>query len=174
MVSSTVHSSVSMTLCVQLVGPDKMVETTQMQVYVRHWHPSTYAVDKCQEIILSENTPDHLKLMVYTTHQSNHWYCSSYVMLCLWQLSELSGIPAERVVFAKAYGSFPCEMSVLDIENDLDWNPTITTVTSMPLSIYDDGSILYFKWACSLSLSLSLSLFLSLSLSLPLPPSGRR
>ena len=55
-------------------GPDKMIETTQMQVYVRHWHPSTYTVDKCQEIILSENTPDHLKLMV--THQS---HCSHVV-----------------------------------------------------------------------------------------------
>ena len=58
--------AVSMTLCVLIAhaGPDKMIETTQMQVYVRHWHPSTYTVDKCQEIILSENTPDHLKLMV--------------------------------------------------------------------------------------------------------------
>ena len=35
-----------------------------MQVYVRHWHPSTYTVDKTQEIILSDNSPEHLKLMV--------------------------------------------------------------------------------------------------------------
>lgn len=52
-------------LCVCMAGPDKMTEPTQMQVYVRHWHPSTYTVDKSQEIILSENTPDHLKLKVF-------------------------------------------------------------------------------------------------------------
>ena len=61
------------------------------------------------------------------------------------QLSELSGISLERVEFAKAYGSFPCEMSVLDIDSDLEWNPTVNTISSMPLSIYDDGSILYFR-----------------------------
>ena len=45
-------------------GPDKMREPTQMQVYVRHWHPSKYTVDKTQEIILSDNSPEHLKMMV--------------------------------------------------------------------------------------------------------------
>ena len=47
--------------------------------------------------------------------------------------------------FLQAYGSFPCEMSILDIENDLDWNPTVSTISSTPLAIYDDGAILYFK-----------------------------
>ena len=61
------------------------------------------------------------------------------------QLSQLSGIPVERVEFAKAYGSFPCEISMLDIDSDLEWNPTLNTISSMPLSIYDDGAILYFK-----------------------------
>lgn len=45
----------------------------------------------------------------------------------------------------QGYGSFPCEMSVLEIEDDLDWNPSVQTISSMPLSIYDDGSIVYFK-----------------------------
>ena len=45
-------------------GPDTMKEPTQMQVYVRHWHPSTYTVDKTQEIILSDNSPEHLKIVV--------------------------------------------------------------------------------------------------------------
>ena len=73
--------------------------------------------------------------------------CSYYTLLehIVLQLSELSGVPVERVEFAKAYGSFPCEMSVLDIESDLEWNPSLTTISSMPLSIYDDGSILYLK-----------------------------
>ena len=51
-----------------MTGPDEMTEATQMQVYVRHWHPSTYTVDKTQEIILSDNSPEHLKLKVLGTY----------------------------------------------------------------------------------------------------------
>ncbi len=46
---------------------------------------------------------------------------------------------------SQGYGSFPCEMSVLDVEDDLEWNPNVQTISSMPLSIYDDGAIIYFK-----------------------------
>ncbi len=46
---------------------------------------------------------------------------------------------------SQGYGSFPCEMSVLEVEDDLDWNPNVQTISSMPLSIYDDGAIVYFK-----------------------------
>ena len=56
-----------------------MKHATQMQVYVRHWHPSTHTVDKTQEIILDDNTPEHLKQ----------------------KLAEFSGIPTNRVQFAK-------------------------------------------------------------------------
>ena len=116
-----------------------------MQVYVRHWHPSTYTVDKTQEIILSDSSLEYLKMMVRILSCTRmHTVCSLPPSLPP-QLSQLSGIPVERVEFAKAYGSFPCEMSVLDIESELEWNPTVTTISSMPLSIYDDGSILYFK-----------------------------
>ena len=57
-----------------------MKHATQMQIYVRRWRPSTFTMDKTQEVILNENTPDHLKL----------------------RISEFSGIPVERVMFAKA------------------------------------------------------------------------
>ena len=53
--------------------------------------------------------------------------------------------PPDSLCRCQAYGSFPCEMSVLDIENDLEWNPAVSTISSIPLSIYDDGSILYVK-----------------------------
>ena len=38
-------------------------------------------------------------------------------------------------------------MSVLEIEEDLEWNPNVSTLNSVPLSIYDDGSVIYYKWA---------------------------
>ena len=96
---------------------------TQMQVYLRRWHPSTHTVDHPHEIILDENGPDHLKS----------------------RIASASGIPIECVEFAKAYGSFPCEISVLDIEDDMEWNPNVSFISSMPLSIYDDGAVLYYK-----------------------------
>lgn len=57
-----------------------MKHPTQKQVYVRRWRPNSYTVDKTEEVILDENTPEHLKL----------------------KISELSGIPVKRVMFAKA------------------------------------------------------------------------
>ena len=49
-------------------------------------------------------------------------------------------------VCMQAFGSFPREMSVLDLESDLEWNPEVSTINSSPLAIYDDGAILYFKY----------------------------
>ena len=46
---------------------------------------------------------------------------------------------------SQSYGSFPSEMSVLEVEDELEWNPSVPAVSSMPLSIYDDGAILYYK-----------------------------
>ncbi len=37
-------------------------------------------------------------------------------------------------------------MSVLDVEGDLEWNPEVSTISSSPLAIYDDGAIVYFKY----------------------------
>ena len=48
-------------------------------------------------------------------------------------------------MFAKAHTSFPCEVSVLDMEDDLEWNPKVSSIASLPLSIYDDGAVLYYK-----------------------------
>ena len=138
-----------------LVAADEKMDSSQTQVYVRHWHPSIYTVDKTQEIVLSDKSPEHLKLKVNVIANTllvtvlDLLAIIPYTDLCLpsppLQLSQLSGIPPERIWYAKASGSFPCEMSVLDIESELEWNPTVTTISSMPLSIYDDGSILYFK-----------------------------
>ena len=101
-----------------------MASPTQIQVYLRHWHPSTYTVDTAvKEIVLDKNLPAHLKS----------------------RISEASGIPLAHVMFAKARGSFPCVVPVLDIEDDLEWNPNVSSISSAPLSIYDDGAVLYYK-----------------------------
>ena len=37
-------------------------------------------------------------------------------------------------------------MSVLDIEQEMDWNPAVSNVNHAPLSLYDDGGIIYYKY----------------------------
>ena len=53
--------------------------------------------------------------------------------------------PCGYLSCSQSYGSFPSEMSVLEVEDELEWNPSVPAVTSIPLSIYDDGAILYYK-----------------------------
>ena len=41
---------------------------------------------------------------------------------------------------------FPCTISVLDIHHELDWNPIVNRITDYPLSIKEDGSVMYYKY----------------------------
>ena len=63
----------------------------------------------------------------------------------LLQISVRSGIPYERVEIAKGYGTFPHEMSVVEIHDDLNWNLRCETLSSTPLYITTDGSVLYYR-----------------------------
>ena len=43
-------------------------------------------------------------------------------------------------------GYFPYDTSVLEIDNELDWNPDVTNLNEYPLTIADDGSLIYYKY----------------------------
>ena len=68
-------------------------------------------------------------------------YVRTTVTVCAANMAHPSG----SLSCTQSYGSFPSEMSVLEVEDELEWNPSVPAVTSMPLSIYDDGAILYYK-----------------------------
>lgn len=106
-----------------LDGPEEMTSTSQLAIFVRRWRPSTYELDPFQEIILSSQTVDDLKE----------------------KISVLSGIPVEEIEYAKGRGTFPCDVSLLEIHNDLDWSPHVTSLNSWPLYICDDGCVLYYR-----------------------------
>jgi len=42
-------------------------------------------------------------------------------------------------------GTFPYEVSMLEIHTDLDWNPPVTTLGMWPLYICDDGCLVYYR-----------------------------
>ncbi|CAL1532778.1 unnamed protein product [Lymnaea stagnalis] len=106
-----------------LEGPEELKDTCQLAIYVRHWHPSTHHIDPFREVVLRHQTVEELKT----------------------KISTLSGIPVDNVEFAKGKGTFPCEVSVLEIHTDLEWNPHVTTLNMWPLYICDDGHVIYYR-----------------------------
>ncbi|OWF37661.1 ubiquitin carboxyl-terminal hydrolase 47-like [Mizuhopecten yessoensis] len=106
-----------------LDGPELMVSTSQLSIFVRRWKPSAFEFGPFEEIILCQQTLEELKE----------------------KLSEVSGIAQENVEYAKGRGTFPCDISLLEVHTDLDWNPYVTTLNSWPLYICDDGNVLYYR-----------------------------
>ena len=46
----------------------------------------------------------------------------------------------------KGRGQFPCHVSVLEIHDDLDWNPDGTTLGVGPLYICEDGAVIFYRY----------------------------
>ncbi|XP_063145544.1 ubiquitin carboxyl-terminal hydrolase 47 isoform X3 [Candoia aspera] len=106
-----------------LEGAEKMKSMSQLAVLSRRWRPSEMKLDPFQEVVLESSSVDELKE----------------------KLSEISGIPSENIEFAKGRGTFPCEISVLEIHQDLDWNPKVSTLNVWPLYICDDGAVIFYR-----------------------------
>ena len=53
-------------------------------------------------------------------------------------------------VHVQGTGSFPADMSALDVESDLEWDPPIKTISQSPFSLYDDGGVIYYKLVSSI------------------------
>ncbi|XP_072288122.1 ubiquitin carboxyl-terminal hydrolase 47-like isoform X1 [Pyxicephalus adspersus] len=101
-----------------------MKSMSQLSLFTKRWRPSQLKLDPFQEIILDTNNVEELRE----------------------KICEISSIPLENLEFAKqARGTFPCDMSVLEIHQDLDWNPKVTTLNAWPLYISDDGAIIFYR-----------------------------
>ncbi|XP_030416209.1 ubiquitin carboxyl-terminal hydrolase 47 isoform X1 [Gopherus evgoodei] len=106
-----------------LDGAEKMKSMSQLAVLSRRWRPSEMKLDSFQEVVLESSSVDELKE----------------------KLSEISGIPLEYIEFAKGRGTFPCDISVLEIHQDLDWNPKVSALNVWPLYICDDGAVIFYR-----------------------------
>uniref|UniRef100_A0A1W7RBZ2 Ubiquitin carboxyl-terminal hydrolase 47 n=1 Tax=Agkistrodon contortrix contortrix TaxID=8713 RepID=A0A1W7RBZ2_AGKCO len=106
-----------------LEGAEKMKSMSQLAVLSRRWRPSEMKLDLFQEVVLESSSVDELKE----------------------KLNAISGIPSENIEFAKGRGTFPCEISVLEIHQDLDWNPKVSTLNVWPLYICDDGAVIFYR-----------------------------
>ncbi|XP_024942209.1 ubiquitin carboxyl-terminal hydrolase 47 isoform X2 [Cephus cinctus] len=104
--------------------PDKEVVTDpeQMLIFVRRWSPSKMQLGPFQEIVLNGNSIEELKE----------------------KLSSISEIPEQFIEVAHGKGTFPCEISVLRVQNDLDWNYQTTGIDAWPHSL-EDGSVVFYR-----------------------------
>ncbi|KAG9475926.1 hypothetical protein GDO78_004010 [Eleutherodactylus coqui] len=102
---------------------EKMKSMSQLSLLTKRWRPSQLRLDPFQEIVLETNSVLELKE----------------------KICELSGIALENLEFAKGRGTFPCDISVLEIHQDLDWNPKVSTLNAWPLYISDDGAVIFYR-----------------------------
>ncbi|XP_053304835.1 ubiquitin carboxyl-terminal hydrolase 47 isoform X2 [Spea bombifrons] len=102
---------------------EKMKSMSQLSLFTKRWRPSELKLDPFQELILETNSVDELRE----------------------KICEISNIPLENLEFAKGRGTFPCDISVLEIHQDLDWNPKVSTLNAWPLYISDDGAVIFYR-----------------------------
>ncbi|XP_047662512.1 ubiquitin carboxyl-terminal hydrolase 47 isoform X1 [Tachysurus fulvidraco] len=103
--------------------PERMKSMSQLAVLTRRWCPAQMKLEPFREVVLESSSVDELKE----------------------KLNEISQIPLESLEFAKGRGTFPCDISVLEIHQDLDWNPKVSTLNVWPLYICDDGAVVFYR-----------------------------
>ncbi|XP_077867523.1 ubiquitin carboxyl-terminal hydrolase 47-like [Saccoglossus kowalevskii] len=106
-----------------LPEPEKMMSMAQLSLFSKRWRPSDLSLDSFQEIILENSTVEELKK----------------------RLSEVSGLDPEVIEFAKGRGTFPCEVPILDMQTELEWEPPVLLLNVNPLYISDDGQVIYYR-----------------------------
>jgi ubiquitin carboxyl-terminal hydrolase 47 len=96
-------------------------------IFTRRWYPSTLTLGKFVDLPLSNLDRIELSRMLTT----------------------LSGLPAERIEIAKGPGTFPCDGSLLAIQDDISWVPLLSDDGSptfkYPCSIQSDGDVVYWR-----------------------------
>ncbi|GLH00204.1 Ubiquitin carboxyl-terminal hydrolase 47 [Gryllus bimaculatus] len=107
----------------ELPGPEPVTVGSQLVLFVRRWCPSTFEVKPFEEVLLDGYTVKEFKE----------------------KLAALSDIPEANLEFAKGQSSFPCDMSVLSIHSDLEWNPPTDKLDVWPLNIYEDGHVFFYR-----------------------------
>ncbi|KRT86654.1 hypothetical protein AMK59_2358 [Oryctes borbonicus] len=102
---------------------ERLTKPTQMAIFVKRWCPETLTLTPFHEIVLDNSCMNELKK----------------------KLSEESGIPENYLDMAFIKSPFPCDMNILDVQNDLDWISTINQLDTYLLQGRDDGSVFFYR-----------------------------
>uniref|UniRef100_A0A673MKH2 Ubiquitin carboxyl-terminal hydrolase 47 n=1 Tax=Sinocyclocheilus rhinocerous TaxID=307959 RepID=A0A673MKH2_9TELE len=104
-----------------LEEPERMKSMSQLAVLTRRWCPAQMNLEAFREVVLESSSVEDFR-------------CPSCSASDLTVLLLLQG-----------RGTFPCDMSVLEIHQDLDWNPKVSTLNVWPLYICDDGAVIFYR-----------------------------
>lgn len=69
----------------------------------------------------------------------------SFIGLLLYSFILFISLTQNSVFSLQGRGTFPCDISVLEIQQDLDWNPKVSTLNVWPLYICDDGAVVFYR-----------------------------
>lgn len=106
----------------ELSEPESVTSTLQTIYFIRQWCPSTMTLKLFQEVVMNNTTMDELKQ----------------------KISDKSNIPIENLDVAYIKATIPCDMHLLAIHNDTDWNPNVINLEHWPINA-SDGSVFYYR-----------------------------
>ncbi|XP_065348575.1 ubiquitin carboxyl-terminal hydrolase 47 [Cloeon dipterum] len=95
----------------------------ELVLFVRKWSPSTLTLGPFQEVELDSTSGQELKE----------------------KLSVLSDVPIENIGIVKAPGSFPCDISVLNVQSELEWVTVANNLNEWPFNIFEDGHVIFYR-----------------------------
>lgn len=102
---------------------EKVTRSDQLCLFVKRWCPSTLTLTPFHEVVLDHRTMDDLKE----------------------KLSAESQIPKDFVDVACLKSNFPCDMNILEVHSELEWNPDATELEAWPVQVCDDGSVFLYR-----------------------------
>ncbi|KAK2720979.1 ubiquitin carboxyl-terminal hydrolase 47-like isoform X2 [Artemia franciscana] len=103
--------------------PDGCRADNVVTLFTRRWKRSDFVLEAFREITFPSYEIDAIKS----------------------KLSLLYNVPVDAVQIAKPLGYFPCDMSLLKIDSDLDWERKVRSIEDSPYSINEDGGILFWR-----------------------------
>uniref|UniRef100_A0A8C2DJY2 Ubiquitin carboxyl-terminal hydrolase 47 n=1 Tax=Cyprinus carpio TaxID=7962 RepID=A0A8C2DJY2_CYPCA len=109
-----------------LEEPERMKSMSQLAVLTRRWCPAQMKLEAFREVVLESSSVEELKEKVYALPS-----CSATDLILL--------------LLLQGRGTFPCDISLLEIHQDLDWNPKVSTLNVWPLYICDDGAVIFYR-----------------------------
>ncbi|KAG5319610.1 UBP47 hydrolase, partial [Pseudoatta argentina] len=112
------HSQFEM-IVQELSDKEIVTDTNQIVLFIRRWLPAKLQLGQFQEIVMDNRTVEELKK----------------------KLSSISDIPEEHIDIAKGKGSFPCDNSVLRIQNEHDWNEHHDSLSYN----FEDGAVFLYR-----------------------------
>lgn len=60
------------------------------------------------------------------------------------KITDLTGIPLENLDVAHVKGNYPFDMHILEVSEELEWNPKVSSLEQWPWMI-EDGSMIFYR-----------------------------